>query len=135
MHIGRGLWYGSYRSPRVLVWSIGVIILVLMIAIGFLGYVLPFSQMSFWGIQSNCPTCGFLYFLFLSFYDFIMVYLSETKTAIRVRGECRIGPHNKDIISILYGSLLGDAHAEKRAKGKGTRISFYQEDSHSEYLL
>jgi ubiquinol-cytochrome c reductase cytochrome b subunit len=45
-HIGRGLWYGSYRSPRVLVWSIGVIILVLMMAIGFLGYVLPFGQMS-----------------------------------------------------------------------------------------
>lgn len=43
MHIGRGLWYGSYRSPRVLVWSIGVIILVLMMAIGFLGYVLPFG--------------------------------------------------------------------------------------------
>jgi ubiquinol-cytochrome c reductase cytochrome b subunit len=38
-HIGRGLWYGSYRTPRVLVWSIGVIILVLMIAVGFLGYV------------------------------------------------------------------------------------------------
>jgi len=48
-HIGRGLWYGSYRSPRVLVWSIGVIILVLMMAIGFLGYVLPFGQMSLWG--------------------------------------------------------------------------------------
>lgn len=38
MHIGRGLWYGSYRAPRILVWSIGVIILVLMMAIGFLGY-------------------------------------------------------------------------------------------------
>jgi group I intron endonuclease len=38
-HIGRGLWYGSYRSPRTIVWSIGVIILVLMMAIGFLGYV------------------------------------------------------------------------------------------------
>ena len=37
-HIGRGLWYGSYRSPRILLWSIGVIILVLMMAIGFLGY-------------------------------------------------------------------------------------------------
>ncbi len=43
MHIGRGLWYGSYRSPRVLLWSIGVIILVLMMGIGFLGYVLPFG--------------------------------------------------------------------------------------------
>lgn len=48
-HIGRGLYYGSYRSPRVLLWSIGVIILILMIAIGFLGYVLPYGQMSLWG--------------------------------------------------------------------------------------
>jgi ubiquinol-cytochrome c reductase cytochrome b subunit len=49
MHIGRGLYYGSYKSPRVLVWSIGVIILVLMMAIAFLGYVLPYGQMSLWG--------------------------------------------------------------------------------------
>lgn len=48
-HIGRGLYYGSYRSPRVLPWSIGVIILVVMIATGFLGYVLPYGQMSLWG--------------------------------------------------------------------------------------
>src|SRR6201986_745439 len=48
-HIGRGLYYGSYRSPRVLLWSIGVIILILMMAIGFLGYVLPYGQMSLWG--------------------------------------------------------------------------------------
>nr|YP_009463026.1 apocytochrome b [Pleurotus citrinopileatus]AUW35270.1 apocytochrome b [Pleurotus citrinopileatus] len=37
-HIARGLYYGSYKAPRVLVWSIGVIILILMICIGFLGY-------------------------------------------------------------------------------------------------
>lgn len=49
MHIARGLYYGSYKSPRVLVWSIGVIILVLMMAIAFLGYVLPYGQMSLWG--------------------------------------------------------------------------------------
>jgi ubiquinol-cytochrome c reductase cytochrome b subunit len=49
MHVGRGLYYGSYKSPRVLVWSIGVIILILMMAIGFLGYVLPYGQMSLWG--------------------------------------------------------------------------------------
>jgi ubiquinol-cytochrome c reductase cytochrome b subunit len=48
-HIGRGLYYGSYKSPRVLLWSIGVIILVLMMAIAFLGYVLPYGQMSLWG--------------------------------------------------------------------------------------
>jgi len=48
-HIARGLYYSSYKSPRVLVWSIGVIILILMMAIGFLGYVLPYGQMSLWG--------------------------------------------------------------------------------------
>lgn len=48
LHIGRGLYYGSYRSPRVLLWSIGVIILVLMMATAFLGYVLPYGQMSLW---------------------------------------------------------------------------------------
>jgi ubiquinol-cytochrome c reductase cytochrome b subunit len=49
MHVARGMYYGSYKSPRVLLWSIGVIILVLMIAIAFLGYVLPYGQMSLWG--------------------------------------------------------------------------------------
>lgn len=49
LHIGRGIYYGSYRSPRILPWSIGVIILVLMIGTAFLGYVLPYGQMSLWG--------------------------------------------------------------------------------------
>jgi ubiquinol-cytochrome c reductase cytochrome b subunit len=49
LHIGRGLYYGSYRAPRTLTWIIGTIILILMIAIGFLGYVLPYGQMSLWG--------------------------------------------------------------------------------------
>nr|YP_009649342.1 apocytochrome b [Rhizopogon vinicolor]QDA23259.1 apocytochrome b [Rhizopogon vinicolor] len=48
-HIGRNLYYGSYKSPRILVWSIGVIILILMMANSFLGYVLPYGQMSLWG--------------------------------------------------------------------------------------
>jgi len=48
-HIGRNLYYGSYKSPRVLPWSIGVIMLVLMMGIAFLGYVLPYGQMSLWG--------------------------------------------------------------------------------------
>jgi len=49
MHIARGMYYGSYKSPRVLVWTIGTIILILMMAIAFLGYVLPYGQMSLWG--------------------------------------------------------------------------------------
>jgi ubiquinol-cytochrome c reductase cytochrome b subunit len=49
MHIARGLYYNSYQTPRVLAWSIGVIILILMMATAFLGYVLPYGQMSLWG--------------------------------------------------------------------------------------
>ena len=48
-HIARGLFYSSYKEPRTLVWTIGVIILILMMAIAFLGYVLPYGQMSLWG--------------------------------------------------------------------------------------
>jgi ubiquinol-cytochrome c reductase cytochrome b subunit len=49
LHIGRGIYYGSYRAPRTLVWVIGVVILIAMIGTGFLGYVLPYGQMSLWG--------------------------------------------------------------------------------------
>jgi len=49
LHIGRGMYYGSYKSPRTLVWVIGTIMLIVMIATGFLGYVLPYGQMSLWG--------------------------------------------------------------------------------------
>jgi ubiquinol-cytochrome c reductase cytochrome b subunit len=49
LHIGRGIYYGSYKAPRTLTWTIGTIMLILMMAIGFLGYVLPYGQMSLWG--------------------------------------------------------------------------------------
>lgn len=52
LHIGRGLYYGSYKSPRVLLWSIGVIILVLMMAIAFLGFIGP-KWMCFKGLYSS----------------------------------------------------------------------------------
>jgi ubiquinol-cytochrome c reductase cytochrome b subunit len=48
VHLLRGLYYGSYKSPRGLVWGLGVAILILMMATGFIGYVLPWGQMSFW---------------------------------------------------------------------------------------
>jgi len=49
LHIGRGLYYGSYKSPRTLTWAIGTIIFIAMMATAFLGYVLPYGQMSLWG--------------------------------------------------------------------------------------
>src|SRR5215475_11671002 len=48
IHLFRGLYYGSYKTPRELLWILGVIILVLLIATAFMGYVLPWGQMSYW---------------------------------------------------------------------------------------
>ena len=48
IHIARGMYYGSYKEPREVLWILGVIIFLLMIATGFMGYVLPWGQMSFW---------------------------------------------------------------------------------------
>jgi ubiquinol-cytochrome c reductase cytochrome b subunit len=49
LHMFRGLYYGSYKSPRELLWIIGVLIFLIMMATAFLGYVLPWGQMSYWG--------------------------------------------------------------------------------------
>jgi len=49
VHIFRGLYYGSYKAPREILWILGVIIYLLMVITAFMGYVLPWGQMSFWG--------------------------------------------------------------------------------------
>src|ERR1700754_3464759 len=49
IHMLRGLYYGSYKAPREILWILGVVIYLLMMAAGFMGYVLPWGQMSFWG--------------------------------------------------------------------------------------
>ena len=51
-HIFRGLYYGSYMKPRQHLWWSGALIYVLMMATAFIGYVLPWGQMSFWGALS-----------------------------------------------------------------------------------
>ena len=49
IHMFRGLYYGSYKAPREVLWILGVLIYLLMMATAFMGYVLPWGQMSFWG--------------------------------------------------------------------------------------
>lgn len=49
IHIFRGLYFASYRRPRILVWTLGVVLILLIIATAFIGYVLPWGQISFWG--------------------------------------------------------------------------------------
>lgn len=64
LHILRGLYYGSYKSPREMLWFIGILIFICMMATAFMGYVLPWGQMSFWGatvitnLFSSIPVVG-----------------------------------------------------------------------------
>jgi quinol-cytochrome oxidoreductase complex cytochrome b subunit len=64
IHMGRGLYYGSYKTPRGFVWGIGVVIFLLMMGTAFIGYVLPWGQMSFCGatvitnLASAIPVVG-----------------------------------------------------------------------------
>ncbi|SIN90608.1 ubiquinol-cytochrome c reductase cytochrome b subunit [Parasphingorhabdus marina DSM 22363] len=51
LHIARGLYYGSYKAPREMLWLLGVVIYLLAMATAFMGYVLPWGQMSFWGAK------------------------------------------------------------------------------------
>lgn len=148
-HTARGLYYSSYKTPRVLLWSIGVIILILTMAIAFLGYVLPYGQMSLWGgLLFASDVNNFLYFIEefninfcfcegLIFENITPLLLGQKKEKplSRINSRKRIGPHNSNIYSIIYGSLLGDGYAEKRVQGSGTRVSFYQEGKHLTYLL
>ena len=51
IHMARGMYYGSYKAPRELLWMLGVVIFLLMMATAFMGYVLPWGQMSYWAAQ------------------------------------------------------------------------------------
>lgn len=123
-------------------------------------YCLVYGQMSHWGkwIASNVIIYFFLNISLLrrdisllqsnifKFYNaphsgiYPTFWVGHLKTIIKicVKRSDVINfnkPLDKEILEIIYGSLLGDASAEKRKGGKGTRILFYQEGSHNEYLL
>jgi ubiquinol-cytochrome c reductase cytochrome b subunit len=79
-----------------------------------------------------------MYNLFLIYFSLLLItpiYLNNKPKVRRLKGIYRIGPHNKNIISIIFGSLLGDTQGEKRLLGIGTKFSFYQEAVQVEYML
>ena len=103
MHIGRGLYYGSYRAPRVWVWSIGVIILILMMA------------------NYNWPNCN---------YDIFCLYSSMIPfNKPRTKAILRIGPHDKDILDLILCGMLGDLWADKIPGKSMTSTRFHIEQS------
>jgi hypothetical protein len=114
MHIGRGLYYGSYKSPRVLVWSIGVIILVLMMA-----------NIDFW------PNCNY------DFYNF--TYITSAMLPInkpRTKAILRIGPHNKEVLDVIICGMLGDFWGDTIPGKllKSTRFQIEQSISNAAYI-
>lgn len=112
--------------------------------IAFLGYVLPYGQMSLWGkifcalhdysflnIESNI----FIYNLIYPINPYLIPFplLSARRENKKIRSLKRIGPHNFEVLSIIIGTVLGDAQAERR--GNGTRICFQQEELNTSYLI
>jgi LAGLIDADG DNA endonuclease family len=85
--------------------------------------------MSLWGVF-NKPQMYNLYLICLSLFLITPIYLNNLPKVSRWRSIFKIGPHNKDVISIIFGSLLGEAYGEKRLLKGGTRFTFYQEASH-----
>jgi ubiquinol-cytochrome c reductase cytochrome b subunit len=77
---------------------------------------------------------GNLFCLTLLFY-LVFILIEWREKPYRIYAESRIGPHDRRILEIIFGSLLGDAHAERRNHENGTRIRFKQEGSHSAYAF
>jgi len=116
LHISRGLYYGSYRSPRIGVWVIGTIIFFLMMA-----------------IKIKWPRC-----LLINFIKNWNLYLIEDLSFSKVRTKVlyRIGPHNIDVLSVLVCGMLGDWWGDKlnNKLGFSVRFSVEQAVSNSAYI-
>ena len=104
LHISRGLYYGSYRSPRIGVWVIGTIIFFLMMATNIQ-----------WPIYMLINDVKYVYLYFIS-------NLSFSKP--RIKAIHRIGPHNIDVLSVLICGMLGDWWADKLSNQSGVSVRF-----------
>jgi ubiquinol-cytochrome c reductase cytochrome b subunit len=91
--------------------------------------------MSLWGYLSSLKFLKLRINKLINGNIFFVNPINSSKSIIRYKGWQRIGPHNFDVISIIFGSLLGDGHAEKRIGGVGTRITFQQENANIKYAI
>ena len=92
LHIGRGMYYGSYRAPRTLVWTIGTVIFILMMAK---------NKWPNWISVNNIYNKQIRSLSLLAF------------SRARTRAILRIGPHSKDVLSIIICGMLGDWWADE----------------------
>lgn len=128
IHLFRGIYYSSYAPPRELVWLVGVAILLLMIITAFIGYVLPWGKFYFAQNEISFEISYIVIFKTHSqiqqLYDKNLKHLFFRNFVIpRVPAQNRIGPHSLSILSLIYGSLLGDSYGEYH--GNGARFQFH----------
>ena len=100
IHIARGLYYGSYKAPREVLWIIGVVILLLMMATAFMGYSLPWGQMSFWAVTVITN-------LFSSL-DSIIPGLGTSDRAVAVGRLLGVGRHAHPLLQPALPAALRD---------------------------
>lgn len=127
LHIGRGLYYGSYKAPRTLVWTIGTIIFILMMAKQKVAKLIRvklkrivFSQLNTVKLDNNSNA------------GLKLLPFNRTRT----RAILRVGPHNGDILSILICGMLGDWWADE-IKGQilpSVRFNLEQSVKNSAYI-
>jgi len=111
LHIGRGLYYGSYRTPRIGVWVVGTLIFFLMMAIK---RVWPK-----WMLKNNVK------YYSLCFISNLPLFFNKS----RVKGTHRIGPHNRDALSVLICGMLGDWWGDVIKGQYGDTVRFHVEQS------
>lgn len=112
-HVSRGLYYSSYKKPRILLWSIGVIILILMMA------------------NIDWPNCKYD-FSNITYITSIMLPINKPRT----KAILRIGPHNKEVLDVIICGMLGDFWADT-IPGKllnSTRFQIEQSISNAAYI-
>lgn len=113
VHIGKGLYYGSYRAPRRALWIVGVLIFI---------------------IKKAEQLAKILNILMTHIKFSIIRGSSNAFIEPRVRANKRIGPHNQEVQSILVGSLLGDGH-KCRISESVVRMRFEQGEEHKDYIF
>lgn len=138
MHIAKGLFYNSYKEPRILLWTIGVIIFIVMMAILNLWPNCEFDNISKFGkIIEESYSYDTLYSNsgYLIKNNFILGKMLPFNKA-RTKALERIGPHNKQILDLIICGLLGDFWGEKikSQKSNSVRFNIEQSISNSSYI-
>jgi ubiquinol-cytochrome c reductase cytochrome b subunit len=118
LHMFRGIMYGSYKKPRELVWLLGMLIFLVLMAEAFMGYVLPWGNMSFWGAKVIISLFGTIPFIGQTLVEWIMGdFLPADATLNRFFALHEVGSNNPDGVEIKKGPKGNRWDATKPSDG------------------